>query len=157
MAFQDVNQQASKEAVKLTGLKIGDTVTGFVVGFRESKQNPENQNILMREENGEGTFYVYTAGNVKYLIKDGKIKSGLLTKIERIADKMVGGKKSSQFRVMQDPSQTIDDANFNAITPSSEDHANEKVARQASVETAIKKHADKLASSMAGNTAVKRG
>lgn len=122
MAFQNVRNNAPKatgDAVKLTQLNVGGAVTGFIVKLVPSLQNPETSNILMKQEDGDGTFYVYTAGNIKYLITDGLIKVGLLTKITRIDDKMVGGKKSSQFTVEQDPDSSLDEASFNDITPSS--------------------------------------
>jgi hypothetical protein len=149
MAFQDVNNntKASGEGVKLTGLAIGDSVTGYVVTFRPSLQNPDNMNIFMRDEDGPGTFYVYTAGNLKYLIKDGKIKEGLLTKITRIADKMVGGMKSSQFQVLQDPEQKVDvseEASFAAITSSSTDTSSSAAVKQATERASIKAQAAKL-------------
>ncbi len=120
MAFQNVNNKsgggkATSEAVKLTGLEVGGSVTGYVLSFVPSLQNPDNQNIFMRSEDGEHTFYVYTAGNMKYLINDGKIEKGLLTKIVRLEDKMVKGKKSSQFEVLQDSERSVEDLTWNSL------------------------------------------
>ena len=120
MAFQNVNQKsggkATSEAVKLTGLKHGESVTGFIIGLVPSLQNPDVMNIFMRSEDGSQSFYVYTAGNVKYMIADGKLEIGLLTKITRLADKDIKGKKSSQFEVLQDPEQHVDEATLNALS-----------------------------------------
>jgi hypothetical protein len=118
MAFQDVSVG---EAKKLTGLKEGESITGYVIRFEESMQSktareedPTREpefNVIMQDQETGGTFLVYSAGNIKYIIKDRKMKVGLLTKITRIADKLVGKKMkkmSSQYKVEQDPSQTID-------------------------------------------------
>jgi hypothetical protein len=107
MAFQDVNPKTTKDPVKLTALKVGESVTGHIVGFNPSKQNPDNMNIIMVDEKGD-RFFVYTAGNVKYLISDGKVKSGQLTKITRLDDrKMKNGKITSAFQVLQDPDSVV--------------------------------------------------
>jgi hypothetical protein len=79
-----------------------------VKGFIASKQNPEVNNIIMVSEDGSKTFFVYSAGNVKYLIADGRVKANLLTKIVRLADKNVKGKNSSQFDVLQDSTRTLE-------------------------------------------------
>jgi hypothetical protein len=155
MAFQNVSNKSSGgkatgEPVKLTSMKQGDSITGFVLSFVDSLQNPDNKNIFMRSEDGSSTFYVYTAGNVKYLINDGKISEGLLTKITRIADKDVKGKKSSQFEVLQDPDQTVEDVAFNALTPTAEEKvAHQSGATKAAIERAsVKAQAQKLTQSM---------
>lgn len=110
MAFENVQGQkinATREAVALTKLATGGAVIGYVEGFMPSKQNPDTQNIIMRTEDGAGRFVVWTAGNLKYMIRDGLVKPGILTRITRIADKMVRGKKSSQFTVEQDASALL--------------------------------------------------
>jgi hypothetical protein len=114
MAFESVNKQVSGSR-KVRDLDVGGELVGYVTGFEPSLQNPENMNIIMRGEDGT-TFRVYTAGNIKYMIKDGKIQTGLLTKIVRLADKNIKGKISSQFDVLQDPEATLADALFNEIS-----------------------------------------
>ncbi len=154
MAFQDVNPRTTKEAVKLTGLKVGESVTGFVAGFTPSKQNPDNMNIIMQGEDGS-RFFVYTAGNVKYLITDGKVKAGLLTLITRTEDrKMKNGKITSSYSVQQDPDQIIavsaqapivartEDDEFNAL-------GNTPVASKPL--TSIKEQAARISASMKKN------
>lgn len=113
MAFESVNKQVSGSK-KVRDLEIGGELVGYVTGFEPSLQNPKNMNIIMRGEDGT-TFRVYTAGNIKYMIKDGKIQTGLLTKIVRLADRNVKGMVSSQFDVLQDPESTLADALFNEI------------------------------------------
>ncbi len=150
MAFQNVQFQnlTTSEPVKLTAMKVGASVVGYCLGFIPSKQNPDNSNIIMREENGSGTFYIYTAGNVKYLVRDGKVKKGLLTKITRIEDKMVKGKKSSQFNVEQDPEQTLEDVAFAAITSTTE--LSSAGSDRAAALLNVKVQADKLKAAAAG-------
>ena len=114
MAFQSVNQKVTGGAKKVRDLAVGGEIIGYVTGFEPSLQNPENMNLLMRGTDGT-TFRVYTAGNIKYMIKDGKIQTGLLTKIVRLDDKNVKGKVSSQFDVQQDPDATLSDALFQEI------------------------------------------
>lgn len=160
MAFQNVKNsapKATKEAVKLTQLPIGGEVTGYLVRMVPSTQNPDNMNFLFKSaEGGDDTFYVYTAGNIKYMIGDGLIKEGLLTKIVRLADKMVGGKKSSQFEVLQDPEATLDEASFAAIPSTTEiakqssGGTNSDAVRAATERASVKAQAAKLTASVRG-------
>ncbi len=113
MAFQSVNQSVGSSK-KVRDLEVGGELIGYVTGFEPSLQNPENMNLIMRGTDG-ASFRVYTAGNIKYMIKDGKIQTGLLTKIVRLEDKNVKGKISSQFEVLQDPEATLADALFEEI------------------------------------------
>lgn len=116
MAFKNVNTGGKK----LTDLKIGDSLIGYVVRFEESslsktarKDDPDApivNNLVMQDEGSKENYTVFSAGNVKYMINDGKIQTGLLTKITRIDDAMVGKKlkkKSSQFTVEQDPDRAL--------------------------------------------------
>ena len=152
MAFQNVNNKsgggkATSEAVKLTSLDIGASVTGYVLSFVPSLQNPDNQNIFMRSEDGEHTFYVYTAGNMKYLINDGKIEKGLLTKITRLENKNVKGKTSSQFEVLQDPDQHVDEVTLNALSTTKEAapaSINKDAIKSATERASVKAQAAKL-------------
>ncbi len=107
MAFQSVNQGTTKDPVKLTELKVGGVVQGYPISFRESQKYPGTFSILMQDEAGD-RFYVNTAGNVKYDVKDGRIKLGLLTQITRREDRIMKNKKpTSHFEVLQDPERTI--------------------------------------------------
>lgn len=150
MAFQSVNSKSggksTAEPVKLTSLAVGESVTGFVLSFVPSKQNPDVSNIFMKSEDGADTFYVYTAGNVKYMIADGKIEKGILTKIVRLEDAMVKGKKSSQFDVLQDADITVDDASFAAIAPTTDDRT--AAVRAAAERQSVKAQAQKLTQAM---------
>jgi len=92
-------------------MQIGEELIGYVIGTEPSLQNADVKNLIMRKLTGE-TVRVYTAGNLRYIVADGKVKEGMLTKITRIADKMVKGKNSSQFNVEQDDEQLIENYNF---------------------------------------------
>lgn len=144
MAFQSVNQ-AVGSSKKVRDLEVGGEIIGYVTGFEPSLQNPENMNLLMRGTDGN-TFRVYTAGNIKYMIKDGKIQTGILTKIVRLNDKNVKGKMSSQFDVLQDPEQTLDGALFEAISNEAPAAAKAPTTVVASSST-VKSRAEALAKS----------
>ena len=111
MAF--INKTVSK-TVKTTGLKVGEAITGYVTGFSRNEEL-DTTNILMKDENG-GDFIVFPSGNLRYVIKDNKLEVGQLTRITRTEDRMVKGKKSSQFMVEQDPDSTLGDAVLNAAS-----------------------------------------
>lgn len=123
MAFKNVNNVSG---VKLTSLTIGDSILGYVAGFKDSQHEGQRNIRLVLDQDLadlDGRSYkkgdvviVYTAGNVRYMINDGKIEERLLTKITRIADKVVNGKKSSQFAVEQDSDVTYSDALFSALS-----------------------------------------
>jgi hypothetical protein len=147
MAFESVNRQLSGTAKKVRDLEVGGELVGYVTGFEPSLQNPENMNMIMRGEDGT-TFRVYTAGNIKYMIKDGKIQTGLLTKIVRLADKNIKGKISSQFDVLQDPESTLADALFNEIAQPPQAAA--KPATSISQQGAVANKAKELAAKVAG-------
>lgn len=108
MAFKNVGGSTTKEAVALTKIKQGESVIGYVTGFAVSKHNVDAYNMIFTSEDKKDTFFVYSGGNIRFLINDGKIQPGLLTKVTRIADKMVQGKKSSQFTVEQDADSRIE-------------------------------------------------
>lgn len=94
MAFQSVNPATTKDPVKLTSLKVGESVTGFPISFMESQRYPGTYSILMQDQVGD-KFYVNTAGNVKYIITDGKMPLGVLTQITRQEDRF--SKKASKM------------------------------------------------------------
>lgn len=111
MAFQDVGSAGAKFK-KLTELKVGESITGYVTGTSESSRLPGAVNLNM---NIEGEVYsVSVAGNVKYMIKDGKIANGLLTRITRQEDTKIKGKTATKFKVEQDPTSVL--AGFQATS-----------------------------------------
>lgn len=106
MSFENVNKKVNFK--KLTGLNEGDQLIGYVTGFSDSTIVEGQKNIQMVID-GESAL-VAPAGNVKYLITDGKLQVGLKTRITRIADKMIKGKKATQYTVEQDASDSVSSA-----------------------------------------------
>jgi hypothetical protein len=103
MAFQNVN---AGKMLKANNLEVGGTITGYFIGSMPSTQYEGQHNMFMQVDGERVT--VPAVGNLKYLINDGKLTAGLLTRITRTEDKKVkGGKKSSQFTVEQDPEDSI--------------------------------------------------
>lgn len=133
MAFTDISKDAGFEGgfKKLTGLKVGESITGYAVGVDESKhvRAPGALSLIMRIEGKRVSVSV--AGNVKWLLKDGKIKTdGPNTKITRIADALSGGKLSTKFTVEQDFADVYSDNNVgvNTLTPINQATAGASVA-----------------------------
>lgn len=124
MAFQSVNTSNTKKA---TGMKVGETITGYVVRIEQSRKHENQSNMVIREESG-AEYLLFSAGNLRYLLGDQKIKTGLLTQITRLEDKVVKGKPSTQFDVQQDPDKTLDDVSFAAISESQPDTSSTKAA-----------------------------
>jgi hypothetical protein len=96
-------------------LEVGESITGYVLGFREGKHG---QNLLMQIDGEPVT--VFSAGNIRYAIRDGKIAVGALTRITRKEDEKVKGMNSSKFSIEQDRSDTVDTSNFDAVFDSEE-------------------------------------
>jgi len=125
MAFQDVN--SANKFKKLTELNEGESLTGYVLGSNESTRLPGAFNLLMNIE-GE-VISVSVAGNVKYMIKDGKITSGLLTRITREEDTKIKGKVATRFKVEQDPESVLEGFVPQAVgTPTPKASMSEKLA-----------------------------
>lgn len=103
MAFQNVNQG---KFVQGTAMKEGEVYEGYVLGFQKSQQYEAINVIMQNAETGDRELF-FTAGNLKYIVQDGKLITGQLTRITRLADKSVKGKKSSQFLVEQDADDTV--------------------------------------------------
>ena len=106
MAFEDVNKKSSFTAS--SKIEIGGTVEGYVLGFKEGQYGP----IIQMQIDGEAVD-MGTSGNLKYMVKDKKIKLGLLTRITRLADEKVkaSGKgpavTKTMFKVEQDPASAL--------------------------------------------------
>lgn len=105
MAFKNVNGDAG-QFKKLTDLEVGGSITGYFLGTRVSTQIEGAVSLLMLID-GE-RFAVSAAGNVKYMLQDGKLYPGQNTRITRVDDKKVKGKKSTQFTVEQDAEDTVE-------------------------------------------------
>jgi hypothetical protein len=113
MAFQDVRSQG--KARKATDLAVGESIIGYVVRTEESREHEGRFNLIMQAEDSTEQYLLFTAGTLNYDIVDQRIKTGLLTKITRLADKQGKRNKMTAFQVQQDPEKTLEDASFNAI------------------------------------------
>lgn len=128
MAFKDVNEKSP--GVKPAELDVGGFIEGYVVGFREGSFGT---NIEMEIEGEKKT--VYSSGNLKWIVKDNKLKVGLLTRITRLSDEVIKGPKGklsvSKFKVEQDPDSSIAVAAQQAVTTSQEDFSSKIAAMKA--------------------------
>lgn len=107
MAFKEMgkNDSGDKAFAKLTELAAGETLTGYLLGFIDSKSIEGAVNLIM-EIDGVST-YVATAGNVKWAAKDRKLVIGQNTRFTRQEDTKVKGMKSTSFLIEQDADDTI--------------------------------------------------
>lgn len=111
MAFQEVkNDSKFKSAAKL---EVGESITGYPTGFSIS-DNPKAKGSYTLSMNIDGEQVgVSASGNLKWLIKDGKVQMGVKTRITKL-----GGKGTTsdptKFKVEQDPTDVL--AGFNAQT-----------------------------------------
>ncbi len=105
MALVEVSKSSFK---KFNALAVGESITGYFL--ETSPSSFENGVNMVFQINGEKTT-LPAVGNLKYVIKDRKMTPGLLTVVTREEDKKVkGGKTSTQFKVQQDPDDSIEGA-----------------------------------------------
>lgn len=104
MAFKDVN--GTTKFAKVTDIKVGESITGYTLNVVESSKIQGALNLVLRI-NGEDISYS-VAGNIKYMLKDNKIQMGVNTRITRLADTIVKGKKATKFSVEQDPDDRLE-------------------------------------------------
>jgi hypothetical protein len=121
MAFKDVNDSFDTKK-KATELEVGEEfLAGYLmkISVRENEEGKEMLSFLFKQ--GDKVLLFYPAGNIKYLVAEGKIKEGFNTKIIRVDDKMVGKgkfkKNSSQFKVQQDPDDVLEGYGPRSVTP----------------------------------------
>lgn len=115
MALRDVSEG---NFFKLNGMKQGETYKCYTVREVDVEfdgRASKNVIVVNAETNEEQT--IGTPGNLKYLVKNGKLEMGVYTEITRIEDKKYGKLTGSQFTVAQDSDRTLSDAQFDAITP----------------------------------------
>ena len=121
MAFENVN---TGKMSKITELKVGESLTGYLLAIKESTQYEGRYNLSMLIE-GERTT-VPAVGNLHYIVADGKLVAGRLTRITREENKKVkGGKTSTQVFAEQDKDDTIEvDAQASMRVPAAAPSAN---------------------------------
>lgn len=116
MAFKNVNSRSEGEIVKTTELKVGESLTGYVTAVNSyTYEGQQLHSLSMVKEDGT-KITLRPSGNLRYMIADGKVKEGLLTRITRTADKKVKGKNSTQFEVEQDSESTYNELDSAGIT-----------------------------------------
>jgi hypothetical protein len=108
MAFQNVDEKSNYK--KLTELKTGESITGYVVGIEESTRLAGAWNLLMNIDGKR--FSVSVAGNVKYLCIDKKLQVGPMTRITRKEDEKSKGKVATRYKVEQDLEDVIAGTEF---------------------------------------------
>lgn len=99
MAFKSISN-SGVEFKKLTDLKVGEAVTGYLLGIEKSTKLENAQNMFMKI--GDAKVGYGVVGNIKYLIADGKLTIGANTRITRLENIKIKGKQSSNFNVEQD-------------------------------------------------------
>jgi hypothetical protein len=100
--WTSVDSSFNGESIKATDIEVGESVEGKVTAITEHKEY--GSFFLFIENSGEVTR-VFTAGNLTYKVKDGKIAVGNTYKITRLADtppKKKGAKPRTTFEVLVD-------------------------------------------------------
>jgi hypothetical protein len=116
MAFKEVTRTGNfGEAVKASQMEEGEVIEAYVVELRDTTGEYGDQTNLIMQKKGENkTFMLYTAGTLKYDAKDGRITTGLMTRITRLSDESRAKKDgkgkyvTSVFRVEQDDEDTVE-------------------------------------------------
>lgn len=137
MAFKKVNSGGT--LIRSATLEVGNSITGYVTGFPTftPKQRSEGEEVrvqtnismtLAEEYTGligseaneqeltlpKGTqVTVGSSGNIGFILQDGLVKSGFLTRITKIANK--SGKKGAKFEIEQDEERELSDAAFDKV------------------------------------------
>lgn len=115
MAFKTVGQ-GGITFKKLTELAVGDSVTGYLLGIDESTKIEGAQNLRLRVDGATVSYSV--AGNIKYMIRDGELVIGQNTRITRLEDRKIKGKKASNFSVEQDADDVVEGSTASASVAS---------------------------------------
>lgn len=148
MAFQD---KTSSNFFKLNDMKDGDSYECYPVKTLEVEfDGRPGTNLLVVNAETDEVQTTGTPGNIKYLVKDGRLEMGQLTRFTRIEDRKYGNLKGSQFKVEQDPDDVLSDAQFEKVG-SEAPKATPINSKQLSAEK-VKREADALAAQ-----ATKRG
>jgi hypothetical protein len=129
MAFKSVSN-SGVEFKKLTELAVGESVTGYLLSIEQSKKLENAQNMFMKI--GDAKVGYGVVGNIKYLVADGKLTIGANTRITRLEDVKIKGKRASQFDVEQDTEDTYATPSVNNLgataTQASGDSISAKIA-----------------------------
>lgn len=91
------------ESLKATDMEIGESIIGTLTNVQESKKFEGTYFLHLVDDKGNKTR-IFTAGNLTYKAKDGKLKPGYLVRITRDNDTpgTKGNKPRSTFTVEVD-------------------------------------------------------
>jgi hypothetical protein len=136
MAFQNRSDKKSALSIVET-LAVGESLTGYYLGNETVAIEDREAQILKMRINGESVNY-FAAGNLKYLVIDGKLVAGQNTRITRNKDgKNKRGAKVSSFTVEQDPSDVVAGMEATAATASSTTTSSSSSSDRSSASTSI--------------------
>lgn len=94
--------QFNGESLKATDLKVGESLEGTITAIDKHK---EYESYFLYLDNGGEITRLFTAGNLSYKVKDGKIVVGNTYRITRLEDtpsKKKGQKPRTTFEVQVD-------------------------------------------------------
>lgn len=97
------------ESLRATDLEVGDSIEGTVEAIFESKKYEGTYFMILKNDDGELTR-IFTAGNLTYAVKDGKLKPGYVVLLTREASEP--GKKAAKFKIQIDKNskEAVDNA-----------------------------------------------
>lgn len=127
MAFKQIGN-GSITFKKLTDLAVGDSVTGYLLGIDQSTKIEGAQNLRLRVDGQVLSYSV--AGNIKYMIRDGELNIGQNTRITRLEDTKVKGKKATKFAVEQDADDTVEGLSASSASVSTSTKSTSSIAEK---------------------------
>ncbi len=132
---------------KATALAVGEAYEGYFIGYSDSQytntDGEPHSNIRMQSTAGE-LYTIYSAGNLQYAKKDGRLEVGQYTVITRLTDKppaKKGSKPQTSFKIQQDPEVVIGDADELTASGITSDVTPIKVSNVAAKVNALAKQA----------------
>lgn len=108
MAFEDIKQATT--ARKANDMEVGEAIDAFVLGIttRVNEEDGRNMyNLKLRDAETGEEFVLFTSGTLMYDVQDGRVKVGLRTIITKTEERNKTNKRG-QFKVQQDPEQTVE-------------------------------------------------
>ena len=123
MAFEVVSGKVSTPFLKSNELEEGESITGYLIGFEESRfKDNETKNILLEKADGEMITLV-PHGTLRYMEKDvaaNRVKFMYMTKITRKGTYHMSkvNKDVPKFEVAQDFADLKKGAEAKIVNPS---------------------------------------
>lgn len=110
MAFEVKSGGGGKNLIVGTQMHVGQSVTGYLIGFRPNKFNEQKSDVVLQSETGQ-EILITAAGNLGYMEKDagnGQYSLKTLTRITRQPDRQTkSGRTRSHFLIEQDDTKTL--------------------------------------------------